>query len=691
MTHQWYYSKNDGQQGPVSAEQLKQLAASGDLQPTDLVWKEGMSQWTESRNIKGLLPPARATGSQTPPPVPTAATFAPPLVSTVPTIQTTTSDSSDSGDAPALWNPQAAGLWSVLFTWAFGAFLLAKNWRALGNEARAKRCMFWFYGYFPLIPAFAVLYYLMKRAAATADLAEHSSYAVLSQATWSSTQWFLGFLAALLIPMFIWAFLEVNPQAKFVKEHFGDQYPRKRWLAPLVIAAGLIYVVPILAGAIVGGVIGAVNSEKRLVFNNGELLYMPPITEVEAQRLGKFLVTGGFFNGDGKTVEITQSGSVYQFRMVVKAGMDKDEKYAAICKALCGEISRGVFDGAPVEVHLCDERLQKIRVVSLNGEKGASNPLPVIPSVVSGILGTWVEQTGSGEVRFVFNDSGGLLIEDKEPVGLKYEFRQNDKVVRIRPFDDTNGSFIEGSITSDGRLKLKGPDGKDHYLSHESNRTTGRSGLTPAAATSMASRKMLSMNQLKNIGLAMHNYHTANGTFPPAYKADENGNPLLSWRVLILPYLEEADLYKQFHLDEPWDSEHNKPLIARMPTVYKNPGSKIADEGRTNYLTVRGENTVFPGRESVTFKAISDGSSNTIMLVDASDRKAVIWAKPDDFEYDERIPLNESLGLWPDSFAVGMADGSVRSLPLSIDPKILKALFTRNGGENVEAEYLNRN
>ena len=338
MANQWYYSKNNQRQGPISAEQLKQLATSGQLQPSDLVWKEGMGQWVEGRKIKGLFPAPVTPSPQSPPNIPQAgavpqqwyyvkngqrqgpastdqikqllasgqlqpsdlawkegmsqwvaagtitelsqaqAKSSPQLPPSVPAVPSSPSAPGTTA-APALWNPQAAGLWSVLFTWAFGAFLLAKNWKALGNEARVKRCMFWFYGYFPLIPAFAVLYYLMKRAAATADLAEHSSYAVLSQATWSSTQWFLGFLAALLIPMFVWAFLEVNPQAKFVKEHFGNQYPRRGWLAPLGIAAGLIYLVPIFVGALIGGVIAGFNQEQQVVINNGERPYVLPLTD----------------------------------------------------------------------------------------------------------------------------------------------------------------------------------------------------------------------------------------------------------------------------------------------------------------------------------------------------------------------------------------------------------------------------
>ena len=86
-----------------------------------------------------------------------------------------------------------------------------------------------------------------------------------------------------------------------------------------------------------------------------------------------------------------------------------------------------------------------------------------------------------------------------------------------------------------------------------------------------AARRAQSMNNLKQFALAMHNYHDTNGKFPAASSFDKDGKPLLSWRVHVLPYLEQAELYKQFHLDEPWDSEHNKKLIEKMPNVLASP------------------------------------------------------------------------------------------------------------------------
>lgn len=199
--------------------------------------------------------------------------------------------------------------------------------------------------------------------------------------------------------------------------------------------------------------------------------------------------------------------------------------------------------------------------------------------------------------------------------------------------------------------------------------------------------RIKSTDNLKAIGLAIHKYSDVRGAFPPAYRAGNDGKRLLSWRVLILPLLEHGTLYREFHRDEPWDSEHNKRLIDKMPDVYKSPSSKVSVAGKTNYLAVRGEKSVFPGGKGVTFQEITDGAANTIMTVEVSDDRAVIWTKPDDFQYDEQHPL-EGLRMRGEEdakvFLAGMADGSVQYLSAAIEPKTLNALFTQNGGEHVD-------
>jgi hypothetical protein len=198
--------------------------------------------------------------------------------------------------------------------------------------------------------------------------------------------------------------------------------------------------------------------------------------------------------------------------------------------------------------------------------------------------------------------------------------------------------------------------------------------------------RVRSMNILKQIGLAMHIHHDALKTLPPAYSVDKNGKPLLSWRVLILPYIEQEPLYRQFHLDEPWDSEHNKKLIPLMPEVYRAPGSKAAP-GKTNYLTVRGKDTMFPGDKGISFAQVKDGTSYTIMVVEASDSSAVEWTRPDDFVYDPKEPIKGLVGLRPEGFLALFGDASVRFIPKSIDAKVLQFLFLRNDQNPVPDDF----
>jgi hypothetical protein len=207
--------------------------------------------------------------------------------------------------------------------------------------------------------------------------------------------------------------------------------------------------------------------------------------------------------------------------------------------------------------------------------------------------------------------------------------------------------------------------------------------LLPAVqAAREAARRAQSSNNLKQIGLALHNYADTHKTFPPAYTTDNSGKPGLSWRVLILPYLEEQDLYKQFHLDEPWDSDHNKALVARIPRVYVSP-NYAGPPGRTNYLGIGGEHGVFGGKNGVSFAQIIDGSSNTIMVVEASNASAVEWTKPDPFVPDTANPTKGLTGLRPGGFNALFADASVRFIAEKITPQLLNALFTYNGGEAV--------
>jgi serine/threonine-protein kinase len=204
-----------------------------------------------------------------------------------------------------------------------------------------------------------------------------------------------------------------------------------------------------------------------------------------------------------------------------------------------------------------------------------------------------------------------------------------------------------------------------------------------------AARRIQSQNNMRQIALAALSYESAYNRFPPAYIAEKTtGKPLLSWRVAILPFIEQDALYQKFHLDEPWDSEHNKKLLDSKVAVYRSPASK-AKPGMTNYLTVRGKDTAFPGKDSIKIMDITDGTSNTIMVVEADDSKAVPWTKPDDLGYDEKNPAAGLGGLYSGGFNAVLCDGSARFLPSSIDVQTLRRLFNIHDGELVDLQHIN--
>jgi Protein of unknown function (DUF1559) len=199
------------------------------------------------------------------------------------------------------------------------------------------------------------------------------------------------------------------------------------------------------------------------------------------------------------------------------------------------------------------------------------------------------------------------------------------------------------------------------------------------------------INNEKHLGLAFHRYHQRHNTFPPAYSSTKDGKPLLSWRVLILPFLDENALYQQFHLDEAWDSPHNRALIARMPADYHCPfeGHDMAAAGKTRYLAPRGAGTILRGADPVSYRAITDGTSNTILAIDASDDQAVSWTEPRDLDVDLPLAVEQFLKTPAHHGRVALfADGAVRTLRESIAPATLRMLFTAGGNETINPDDL---
>ncbi len=215
--------------------------------------------------------------------------------------------------------------------------------------------------------------------------------------------------------------------------------------------------------------------------------------------------------------------------------------------------------------------------------------------------------------------------------------------------------------------------------------------LLPAVQMSReAARRMGGSNNLKQLALAMHNYHDAYKSLPASSVLDQDGQPMHSWRVALLPFLERQDLYNAYHFDEPWDSPANQALANRMPAIFKCPSSPDP-ANVTNYMLVVGPETPFEEGQWRRFRDITDGTANTIMFVEVKGTN-VNWLEPTDIPFSEAALWPNAVGgknatgvgsYHPGGMNVAFMDGSVRFIADTIDPKIWKALLTHAGGEPV--------
>jgi hypothetical protein len=194
-----------------------------------------------------------------------------------------------------------------------------------------------------------------------------------------------------------------------------------------------------------------------------------------------------------------------------------------------------------------------------------------------------------------------------------------------------------------------------------------------------AARRAQSANHLRQIVIAAHNYLDAFKRFPGGGRPDPQGKSQLSWRVQLLPFIEQKQLYDEFHHDEPWDSEHNLKLLKRMPDTYRHPQS-LAGPGMTVYQMSVGKNLAGEDGRSVKIAEMTDGTSGTIFFVETTDEAAVPWTKPEDINpLESPEKLRKTRGL----LQVAFADGSIQNLQADMPPERLKALLTRNQGEMV--------
>jgi hypothetical protein len=241
--------------------------------------------------------------------------------------------------------------------------------------------------------------------------------------------------------------------------------------------------------------------------------------------------------------------------------------------------------------------------------------------------------------------------------------------------------MFESMLRIRKRAAGRGPAARIAFVCSVLLMTMAGCGLSADLDHRKAPRQYIQFKQIL-LGLLMHvNRHNH---FPPRAIADSQGKPLLSWRVAILPFIDEQSLYNQFHLDEPWDSPNNKPLIAKMPSVFQD--ANRSSDGTTTYLAPYGKDLAWDDAHGMMkLPEFIDGISNTIMLVEADNAHAVPWTKPDDLEVNLSKPFDGLAVKWADrSFILGFADGHLICATRNTDPDTMKALFTRDGAEPID-------
>ena len=215
--------------------------------------------------------------------------------------------------------------------------------------------------------------------------------------------------------------------------------------------------------------------------------------------------------------------------------------------------------------------------------------------------------------------------------------------------------------------------------------------LLPAVqAAREAARRMQCSNNLKQVALAMHNYHDTYKSLPPAYTVDENGNKLHSWRTLLLPFMEQSPLYDQIDLDKPWDAPENQHIAETVIPAYACPSDPNLAMPYTNYMVIVGPNTLFEDDQGARFADVTDGTSNTILVVEVEGQQ-VPWMEPTDLSFEQmQLAINggttEPGSHHPGGMQAALADGSVNFIADSIDIDVLRRLITRNDGEPVRLD-----
>ena len=434
------------------------------------------------------------------------------------------------------------------------------------------------------------------------------------------------------------------------------------------------------------GFLTAGGQDVFLIVSPLETPYQPPLLVVTAADPQKLAAVESFtrqlMGPAGKDVEIRRSGD----RALLVGSVPTLERFATLKAEPRAEVLAAANAAA-------DAPIQFLITPSVDHHRVIRETFPSFPAPWQHITGQALSdglQWGVLTLEATPTLTARLIIESKDTAAAEELKRVVDSSLDAA----VQLPIVQQTVPQADQLrKLIAPavEGKRVTVSLTEDAATLQAVSKPLAAALTtargSARRQMSVNNLKQIALAMHVYHDKNKRFPPAANCDAAGKPLLSWRVHILPYLEQQALYDQFKLDEPWDSEHNKKLAETMPGTYVDPAANLKP-GMTTYVVPTGEGTVFGGKESLRIQDIRDGTSNTIMVVNVTPDRAVIWTKPEDLPVKETEPLTGLINGVRKKFETAFCDGSVRTLSDAIDPKILWLLFNANDGKPIDYDQI---
>lgn len=273
--------------------------------------------------------------------------------------------------------------------------------------------------------------------------------------------------------------------------------------------------------------------------------------------------------------------------------------------------------------------------------------------------------------------SGKTVAENQHVIliecGRLYSRFNGHVLLRVSQLNDDDREFLRKLDVLSKRLNSRKDTGFKKWMPTK--------GILPGDVPSMSEKDREATISLSQISLALQSYRIAHqGNSPPLALYADDGTGLLSWRVLILPYIGEAKLFEEFHLGEPWDSDHNRQLIDRIPLTY-SAGSEKSARGQTRYLAPTGKETFWETRGGLATKEISDGFALTICAVEVRSDHSVVWTKPEDLTIDLEAP---SISLdWADTdgFPAAFSDGRMAFLSRKLGKGQISKYFTRNRHE----------